>query len=156
MSKANGRITAMVLAGLAAGLLFLGRATAGDPDLLKDEAARRALLAQQAERDIRDARDDAYKTARTQPGEALKRIQKLLVLVDANDYLSDEKRADLTALLKRDLVDIQKMADAASNPNVGSGFHPVGPDPRAEEQKKIIDSAVSRITASKEALADAA
>jgi hypothetical protein len=153
MSRANGRIVATVLACLAAGLLLLGRATAGDPDLLKDEAARRKVGAEALERDVRDVRDEAYQTARTQPGKAIERIKGLLKLVEVNPYISDDRRDALTAALNRDLATFQKMADAGSS-NAGTDFHPAGPDPRAEQQKKLIDSAVSRITSSKDALAE--
>jgi hypothetical protein len=158
MSKANRRIAATVIACLAAGLLLLaGRARAADADPLKDAEARRKIAAEAAERDVHDARDEAYQTARTQPAKALDRIKGLLKFVDANPYFTDDKRDALTVLLKRDLANIQRIADAAANPDA-SGFRPgVGaPDPRAEEHKKLIDSAVNRITSAKEALADAA
>ncbi len=157
MSKANRRIAAAVIACLTAGFVYLATARAGDPDLLKDEAARQKVAAEQAERDIRDARDEAYKTARTQPSKAMKQIKNLLLLVDANPNLPDEKKDSLTALLKRDLTEIQRIADGVSSPDAGTGFHSVPHDPRAtENEKKLIDNALSRFTASKDALAESA
>ena len=131
MSKANGRIVATAIACLTAGLLYIGPARAENPDLLKDADARRAVAAQQAERDVRDARDEAYQTARSQPVKALERIRGLLTRVDVEPSFTDAQRDALTALLKKDLVNIQKMADDARNPEVPSGFHPVAHDPRA-------------------------
>jgi hypothetical protein len=152
MSKSTGKIIAAVIACLAVGLLFIGRAPADNPDLLKEAEARRKIAAESAERDIRDARDEAKQTARTQPNKALDRIRNLLRLVDANPNFSDEKKDALTAQLKKDIVDIQKLADAASNPEIPSGFHPVTKDPRADDHKKLVDAALARYTSSKEAL----
>ena len=85
------------------------------------------------------------------------RIQKLLQLVDANPYFSDDKKDSLTALLKRDLVVVQRIADGASSADVGTGFHSAPRDPRAaEDQKKLIDNALSHFTSSKDALAESA
>ena len=121
MSKATGRIAAAAIACLTAGLLFIGSARADD--LLKDAEARRAVAAQQAERDIRDAREEAYKLARRQPSKALEQIRNLLPLVDNPDF-TDAQRTALTALLKKDLVDLQKLSDDARNPEVTERFPP--------------------------------
>jgi hypothetical protein len=156
MSKANRRIAATVTACLAAGLLFLGWARAEAPDPLKDAAARQKVAADAAERDIRTDLDDAYKMARAQPSKAIERIHNLLKLVEVNPYFSDERRDALTALLKKDLIEVQKIADAADNPNAGTGFHPVPRDTRAaDDQKRLIDSALSRISSTRDALAEA-
>ena len=133
MSKANRRIpAAVILAGLAAGLVFLGRARADDPDLLRDTAARQKVAAEQAERDVREAADEAIKSARTQPSKSIERIQKLLLRVDADPNFTDEKKDSLTAILKRDLSEIQRIADGVSSPDPGSGFRP----PRATRGRR--------------------
>ncbi len=157
MSKANRRIAATVIACLTAGLVLVGRARAEDPDLLKDAAARQKVEAERAERDVRDAADEAIKTARTQPDKATERIRKLLQLVDVNPNFTDDKKESLTALLNRDLVLVQRIADGVSSPDAGTGFHPAPRDPRAaEDQKKLIDAALSHFTSTKDALAESA
>jgi len=60
---------------------------ADDADLLREAEARRAIAAQQAERDVRDARDESYKTARTQPAKALDRLRGLLLRVENDPEL---------------------------------------------------------------------
>ena len=156
MSKANRRITAIVIACLAAGLVIVGQARAADPDPLKQAAALQKIEAEQTERDVRDACDEAVTTARTQPSEAIKRLQGQLLKVDAYEHFSAEKKEVLTALLKRTLTQVQKIADGASDANVGTGFHPVLHDARTEEQKKLVSDAVDRIMKSKDALAESA
>jgi hypothetical protein len=156
MSRPTGRIAAVVIACLAAGLLLAGRTRAGDTDPLKDAEARRKVAAEAAERDARDTLEQAMKLARTQPAEAIKRIEGRLQLVDLDENLSEERKAVLTALLKRGIANIQKAADAASSADANPGFHPVAPDPRDEQQKKLVNDALAKITSSKEALAEAA
>ena len=155
MSKANRRIAAIVIASLAAGLMILGPARS-DTDPLKDAAARKKVASEQAERDIRELRDAANKLAATQPTQAMDQLNKLLDFLKANEDLTEAQRQSLALLLQRDIATARKIADNLSNPNLGSGFHPAAPDPRAEEQKQIIDRAMSRITSAKDALADAA
>ena len=156
MSMANGRIRATALACLTAGLLLVNSARAENPDLLKDADARRAVEAQRAERDVREARDEAYQTARSQPAKALERIRGLLKLLDANAEITDAQRDALTALLKRDLVTIQKMADDARSPEAPTtGFHPVTPDRRADDAKDLVKEANDRIASSKDSLNEA-
>jgi len=147
MSKATGRFTAAAIACLTAGLLFIGPARADD--LLKDAEARRAVAAQQAERDIRDAREEAYKLARSQPSKALAQIRNLLLLVDNPDF-TDAQRAALTAVLKKDLVDLQKLSDDARNPEVTGGFHPATHEPRVDDAKGVVKGAGDRIASSKQ------
>jgi len=60
MSKANGRYAAIIIACLSAGMLLALSARAESPDLLKEAEARRVIAAQQAERDVRDAREESY------------------------------------------------------------------------------------------------
>ena len=146
MSRANGRIAVTALAGL----LFLGTAGAQSPDPLKDAEARREIAAQQAERDVRDARDEAYQTARSQPSKALERVRGLLTRVDADPNFTDAQRDALTALLKRDLANIQRMADEARNSDPSSGFRPVTHDPRADDARGVAKDAGDRIASAKQ------
>ena len=150
MSKANGRIAVTAIACVTVGLLFIGAARSENPDLLKDAEARRALAAQQAERDVRDARDEAYQTSRTQPAKALERIRGLLTRVDVDPNFTDAQRDALTALLKKDLISIQKIADDAKNPDVPSGFHPVAHDPRVDDGKGIVKDSGDRIVSAQQ------
>jgi hypothetical protein len=108
MSTAKGRAVAAVLAGLAISLFVSGAVRAGDA--LKDAEARRKVEAQRAERDIRDARDKALQQARDNPAGAKRRIDDLIALVESNEDFTDNQRANLVTLLKRDLADIEKIA----------------------------------------------
>ncbi|HBI43077.1 MAG TPA: hypothetical protein DDY78_09515 [Planctomycetales bacterium] len=152
MSKANGRYAIIIIAGLSAGMLLAQSARADDADLLKEAEARRAIAAQQAERDVRDAREESYKTARTQPGKALERLRGLLLRVDNDPDLTDQQRGALTSLLKRDLVALQKSNDDAKNPEIPSGFHLATKDPRAEDHRELVKGATDRIASAKEVI----
>ncbi len=147
MSSATGRIAVAAIACLTAGLVFIGSARADD--LLKDAEARRAVAAQQAERDIRDAREEAYKLARRQPSKALAQIRNLLPLLDNPDF-TEAQRSALTTLLKKDLVDLQKLSDDARDPEVTSAFHPVRHDPRVDDAKGVVKEAGDRIVSAKQ------
>ncbi len=139
MSKANRRIAATVTACLAAGLLFLGWARAEAPDPLKDAAARQKVAADAAERDIRTDLDDAYKMARAQPSKAIERIHNLLKLVEVNPYFSDERRDALTALLKKDLIEVQKSPTRPTTRTPGPASIPF----RATRERRTIRSGSS-------------
>jgi hypothetical protein len=152
MSKVNGRYAAMISACLSAAMVLAFSAKADDADLLKEAEARRAIAAQQAERDVRDARDESYKTARTQPAKALERLRGLLLRVDNDPNLTEEQRNSLTSLLKRDLVALQKSNDDANNPEVSSGFHLATKDQRADDHREVVKGAADRIASAKEAL----
>ncbi len=152
MSKAMGRCAAIITACLTAGMLLVCSAKADDANLLKEAEAQRAIAAQQAERDVRDARDESYKTARTQPAKALDRIRGLLLRVDNDPNFTEVQRAALTSLLKRDLVAIQKSNDDANTPDVSSGFHVTAKDTRAEDQRQVVKGAADRIASAKEAI----
>jgi hypothetical protein len=152
MSKANGRYAAMSIACLSAAMLLAFSAKADDADLLKEAEARRALAAQQSERDVRDARDESYKTARTQPAKALDRLRGLLLRVDNDPNLTADQRNALTSLLKRDLVALQKSNDDANNPEVTSGFHLATKDQRADDHREVVKGAADRIASAKEAI----
>jgi hypothetical protein len=133
-------------------MLLAQSARADDADLLKEAEARRAIAAQQAERDVRDAREESYKTARTQPGKALERLRGLLLRVDNDPDLTDQQRGALTSLLKRDLVALQKSNDDAKNPEIPSGFHLATKDPRAEDHRELVKGATDRIASAKEVI----
>jgi len=152
MSKANGRYAAIVIACLSAAMLFTLSAKADDPDLLKEAEARRAIAAQQAERDVREARDESYQTARTQPAKALERLRGLLLRVDNDPNLTDDQRSALASLLKRDLVALQKSNDDANIPEVPSGFHLATKDQRADDQRQVVKGAADRIASAKETI----
>jgi hypothetical protein len=152
MTKANGRNAAIMIACLSTAILFAQSTRAENPDLLKEAEARRAIAAQQAESDVRQAREESYKTARTQPAKALERIRGLLLRVDNDPNLTDDQRGALTSLLKRDLVALQKRDDDANNPEVPSGFHLATKDPRADDQRALVKSAGDRIASAKEAI----
>ena len=152
MSKTNGRFAVLIIAYLLAGMLFTLSAKAAEPDLLKEAEARRAIAAQQAERDVRDAREESYKTARTQPAKALERLRGLLLRVDNDPNLTDDQRGALTSLLKRDLVALQKSHDDANNPEVPSGFHLATKDSHAEDHRELVKSATDRIASAKDAI----
>ena len=152
MSKANSRYAAMITVALSAGMLLAFSAKADDANLLKEAEARRAIAAQQAERDIRDARDDSYKTARTQPAKALDRLRGLLLRVDNDPNLTEDQRNALTSLLKRDLVALQKSNSDANIPEVPSGFRLATKDARADDHRELVKGAADRIASRAEAL----
>lgn len=152
MSKANSRYAAMITVALSAGMLLAFSAKADDANLLKDAEARRAIAAQQAERDVRDARDESYKTARTQPAKALDRLRGLLLRVDNDPNLTEDQRNALTSLLKRDLVALQKSNNDANIPEVPSGFHLATKDARADDHRELVKGAADRIASRAEAL----
>ena len=152
MSKVNGRYAAMIIACLSAAMLLAASAKADDADLLKEAEAHRAIAAQQAERDVREARDESYQTAHTQPAKALERLRGLLLRVDNDPNLSEVQRNTLSSLLKRDLVALQKSNDDANNPEITSGFRSAGPDRRADDQRQVVKGAADRIASAKEAL----
>jgi hypothetical protein len=152
MSKVNGRYAAMIIACLSAAMVLAFSAKADDADLLKEAESKRAVAAQQAERDVRDARDESYKTARTQPAKALERLRGLLLRVDNDPNLTEEQRNSLTSLLKRDLVALQKSNDDANSPEVSSGFHLATKDQRADDHREVVKGAADRIASAKEAI----
>ncbi len=152
MSKANRQFVAILIACVGSALPLAFSAQAEEPDLLKDAEARRAVAAQQAERDVREARDESYQTARTQPAKAQERLRGLLLRVDNDPNLSDAQRSALLSLLKHDLVAVQKRADDASNPEATSGFHQAAKDPRADAQRELVKGAADRIASKNEAI----
>jgi len=153
MSKAKRRIAATVIACLAAGLVFTVRAWSEDPDTLKEIAARQKIEAQQKERDIRDACDEALRTAVSQPSKAAEHLKYLLDKIDAYPNFTAETKESLRALVKQDLSQVQKIADGG-DPNAGTGTRPALHDPRVEEQKSVFDKARAGALSSKDALAE--
>lgn len=88
---------------LAAGLFAPGAAlaqTPGNRNLLEDTKREQQVLAQRAEREVRDALQDAQRLARTDSKRAVEVLTKALGRLDEDTSLSDKRRAALKSMLK--------------------------------------------------------
>jgi hypothetical protein len=79
-------------------------------DLLEAARQRREVEAQRVERLVREGRDFAYRTARTDAARAVERVRTLMEVLDKDESLSPARRDLLARTLKRDVALLQGLA----------------------------------------------
>jgi hypothetical protein len=98
------------------------------PDILQEEKARKAVRAQEVEQAVRKAERDSRQVGLKNPVEALQILQAAMTVLEADDSLTPEKRAQLKRILE---LAMRAYRDKREDQASGKGIF--APDPRANQ-----------------------